>query len=262
MIDGTFAGGNDELEATVRRRYSAAAGAREQSLCCPVDYRREYLNVIPPEILERDYGCGDPTPFVRPGETVLDLGSGGGKACYIASQIVGAEGKVIGVDCNQEMIALARRYREQVAAKIGYSNVEFRYGMIQDLALDLEQLAHDAAGWAITDPESWIALRSKRSMTTTTTSTIGAYARPSATKRFDCSNRSRTPSSSSLSSREIRSRWKRLRGSTAADPNSVIRERQRVRNTTPRRTRRGPVRKAVAAAERGVRDFFPPEPFG
>jgi len=75
---------------------------------------------------------------VNPGETVLDLGSGGGKLCYIASQVVGAEGKVIGVDCNQEMLGLARQYQSEVAEKIGYSNVDFRCGVIQNLALDLE----------------------------------------------------------------------------------------------------------------------------
>ncbi|NIM61549.1 MAG: methyltransferase, partial [Acidobacteria bacterium] len=72
--------------------------AREAELCCPVEYDRRYLEVIPAEILERDYGCGDPSRHVRSGDTVLDLGSGGGKICYIASQIVGPEGRVVGLD--------------------------------------------------------------------------------------------------------------------------------------------------------------------
>jgi arsenite methyltransferase len=159
MLDATIARGHNGREASVRQRYSAAAKAREEALCCPVNYTQEYLEVIPPEILERDYGCGDPMPYVRPGDTVLDLGAGGGKACYIASQIVGSQGQVIGVDCNHEMISLARQYRQQVAEKIGYANVEFRYGLIQDLALDLEQRARVAGGLAIADPQSWIALR-------------------------------------------------------------------------------------------------------
>ena len=125
-------------ENAVADRYSKAAEEREAALCCPVQYQPELLEVIPQEIIERDYGCGDPSPYVNPGETVLDLGSGGGKLCYIASQVVGAEGKVIGVDCNQEMLGLARQYQDEVAKKIGYSNVEFRCGVIQNLALDLE----------------------------------------------------------------------------------------------------------------------------
>ena len=96
--------------------------------------------MIPQEIIDRDYGCGDPSPYVNPGETVVDLGSGGGKLCYIISQQVGPTGRVIGVDVNQDMLGLAKQYQDEVAKKIGHSNVEFRYGKIQDLALDLDQL--------------------------------------------------------------------------------------------------------------------------
>lgn len=146
-------------EFSVQTRYSAAAREQEPSLCCPVRYRSEYLKLIPEEILERDYGCGDPTPYVRAGDTVLDLGSGGGKVCYILSQVVGAQGRVIGVDCNAEMLALARRYREQVAAQIGFANVDFRCGLIQDLALDLELLVEETSGLRLTGPQDWVALR-------------------------------------------------------------------------------------------------------
>lgn len=125
-------------ETAVANRYSQAAEAREEALCCPVQYRPELLEVVPDEIIERDYGCGDPSPFVKPGDTVLDLGSGGGKLCYIAAQIVGEKGKVIGVDCNQEMLGLARQYQSEVAEKIGYDVVSFRCGVIQNLGLDLE----------------------------------------------------------------------------------------------------------------------------
>ncbi len=126
-----------DVENAVRARYGAASQIREDALCCPVEYDPQYLRVLPAEIIERDYGCGDPSAFVRAGETVLDLGSGGGKICYIASQIVGARGKIIGVDTNSEMLALANKYLGEMKSKIGYGNVEFRYGKIQDLKLDL-----------------------------------------------------------------------------------------------------------------------------
>lgn len=128
------------VEEAVRARYSAAAQAKVPALCCPVEYDRQYLRVIPPEILERDYGCGDPSRHLRPGETVLDLGSGAGKICFIAAQVVGAAGRVIGVDMNDEMLALARKHQRPVAEAIGYHNIEFRKGRIQDLGLDLERL--------------------------------------------------------------------------------------------------------------------------
>ncbi len=81
-----------EIETAVRERYGAAAKLKEDALCCPVEYDPQFLKILPDEIIERDYGCGDPSRFVRPGDTVLDLGSGGGKICYIASQIVGSVG--------------------------------------------------------------------------------------------------------------------------------------------------------------------------
>ena len=129
-----------QIESAVKQRYSAAAAARVDALCCPVEYDRQYLKVIPPEIIERDYGCGDPSKYLRPGETCLDLGSGAGKICFIASQVVGPTGRVIGIDMNDDMLALARQHQRAVGDAIGWHNVEFRKGRIQDLALDLEKL--------------------------------------------------------------------------------------------------------------------------
>ncbi|QDT00751.1 methyltransferase domain-containing protein [Adhaeretor mobilis] len=132
-----------QYEQSVKTRYEAAAKQREATLCCPVEYPTELLEAIPDEILQRDYGCGDPSPFLRSGDTVLDLGSGGGKLCYIAAQVVGAQGRVIGVDCNTEMLQLARKYQAEVAKSIGFDNVSFRCGLIQDLQLDLQLLSSE-----------------------------------------------------------------------------------------------------------------------
>ncbi len=125
---------------SVEKRYSDAARKPEAALCCPVEYDRKYLEVIPSEVIEKDYGCGDPSKWVMPGETVLDLGSGTGKICFIASQVVGEGGRVIGVDMTDEMLEVARRNAPIVAKKLGYENVEFRKGRIQDLGLDLERM--------------------------------------------------------------------------------------------------------------------------
>ena len=75
-------------ERQVLDRYADAAQERESALCCPVQYDPKFLDAIPQEILDKDYGCGDPSRYVRKGDVVLDLGSGGGKICYIASQAV------------------------------------------------------------------------------------------------------------------------------------------------------------------------------
>jgi len=126
------------FEAAVLDRYGNAAREVESCLCLPVSYNQDLLKVIPQEILEKDYGCGDPSRHIHEGETVLDLGSGSGKSCYIISQIVGAEGKVIGVDFNPPMLELARKHQESIGEKLGFHNVEFRRGKIQDLKTNLE----------------------------------------------------------------------------------------------------------------------------
>ena len=149
-----------DTESAVRNRYSSAAGQREAELCCPVDYDRKYLEVIPKEVIERDYGCGDPSKHVRSGETVLDLGSGGGKICFIASQVVGPEGKVIGVDMNHTMLELARRSQKVVAEKTGFDNVHFHKGKIQDLAVDRDAVDRYLAEHPVTNEASLQKLES------------------------------------------------------------------------------------------------------
>ena len=123
--------------SSVLDRYSDGAKEVQESLCCPVDYDKGLLKLLPDEIIEKDYGCGDPSRYVEKGDTVLDLGSGGGKICYMAAQLVGDEGKVIGIDMNDDMLALARKYEDDMANKLGSNRVAFKKGYIQDLALDL-----------------------------------------------------------------------------------------------------------------------------
>lgn len=129
-----------DIESAVLSRYQEGARQQQPSLCCPTEYEGNYLQAIPEEIVVKDYGCGDPTRYVNSGETVVDLGSGAGKNCYILAQKAGATGKIIGVDFNDEMLNLARKYRGEMADKLGYSNTEFVKGKIQDLKLPLDKL--------------------------------------------------------------------------------------------------------------------------
>lgn len=154
-------GGRLDVEHAVRERYSSAARGRSADLCCPVEYDGRYLAVLPQELIERDYGCGDPSQYVAEGETVLDLGSGGGKICYIAAQIAGPRGRVIGVDFNEEMLDLARRYQDEIGRRLGYHNVEFHKGRIQDLALDLERFEIYLSQAPVQSAADWLRAEAK-----------------------------------------------------------------------------------------------------
>ena len=110
------------------------------SACCTLDampfHLRQLLADIHPEVIERYYGCGSPLPSALIGCTVLDLGCGSGRDCYLLSRLVGETGKVIGVDMTEEQLEVAKRHCDWHAEQYGYtqSNVEFVQGYIEDLA--------------------------------------------------------------------------------------------------------------------------------
>ena len=124
--------GLDHKDA-IQERYGSAALEKESCLCTPVGFNPVLLEAIPEEVIERDYGCGDPTKYVQKNDIVLDLGSGSGKNAFICSQIVGEEGKVIGVDQNPDMLKLSRYASKKFSEKIGFINTEFLGGSIENL---------------------------------------------------------------------------------------------------------------------------------
>ena len=109
------------------------------SACCSAEvfpmYIRKIVKDIYPEILDKFYGCGSRIPDAIDGCTVLDLGCGTGRDVYIASKLVGENGRVIGVDMTDEQLAVANKYRKKQAEKFGFksSKVEFKKGYIEDL---------------------------------------------------------------------------------------------------------------------------------
>lgn len=151
---------NLDVKESVLDRYSEGAKAVQPALCCPVDYDTNLLKMLPNEIIDRDYGCGDPSRYVQEGDVVLDLGSGGGKICYMAAQIVGEKGKVIGVDMNNDMLSLARSYQKEMAEKLGADLVDFRKGYIQDLALNVTEMEALIAKTPLKDLDGMDALES------------------------------------------------------------------------------------------------------
>jgi len=121
-------------------RVLQTAGDLKTSACCVADGMPERLRAplanIADEILAKSYGCGSPIPFLLDGCTVLDLGCGTGRDCYVLSQLVGPEGRVIGIDMTSEQIAVARGFVDEHMARFGFDepNVEFHQSYIEDLA--------------------------------------------------------------------------------------------------------------------------------
>ena len=147
------------IEISVLERYSEGARERQESLCCPVSYDTDLLAMLPDEIIERDYGCGDPSRYVQEGDVVLDLGSGGGKICYMAAQLTGNSGQVIGVDMNDDMLALARSYQDEMAQRLCGDRVRFVKGYIQDLALNIDELDSYLETHPVNSHADYVALK-------------------------------------------------------------------------------------------------------
>ena len=148
---------NEELKESVRRRYAGAAlrvinqpgtsccGGQQETACCgtsadlaeqPITsnlYADSDKAALPAEAVAASLGCGNPTALaeLRPGETVLDLGSGGGIDVLLSARRVGPTGKAYGLDMTDEMLALARENQR----KAGLQNVEFLKGEIENIPL-------------------------------------------------------------------------------------------------------------------------------
>ena len=129
------------VHEAVRTRYAAKAKSGSccgSSDCCdPISnnlYPEEMLTELPEDISSFTLGCGNPIALasLNPGETVLDLGSGGGLDCFFAAKQVGESGHVIGVDMTPEMIERARAS----AQRLNISNVEFRQGYLEDMPVE------------------------------------------------------------------------------------------------------------------------------
>ncbi|MEN6549829.1 MAG: arsenite methyltransferase [Armatimonadia bacterium] len=129
----------DDVKRAVKENYAEVARKAKSGCGCgpvtqvapeSVGYQAADVSAAP-EGSNMGLGCGNPLAIadLKPGETVLDLGSGGGFDCFLAANAVGPEGRAIGVDMTEEMIEAARGN----AARVGYTNVEFRHGEIEAL---------------------------------------------------------------------------------------------------------------------------------
>jgi SAM-dependent methyltransferase len=134
-----------ELVESAPQAAASCCGPSTSSCCGPNDatidanlaqllYAQDNITDLPDTVTDASLGCGNPTAIasLKPGESVLDLGSGGGIDCFIAAKAVGSTGHVIGVDMTDNMLDLANQNK----AKLGMTNVEFRKGEIEDLPVE------------------------------------------------------------------------------------------------------------------------------
>ena len=128
----------DVSRKDVQNFYSKAALTAQENLCCPTQYNSVELSHIPKEVLEISYGCGSPVgkAGLQEGQTVLDLGSGGGIDCFIAAKCVGKTGRVYGIDMTEEMLNVARQNADQVVKNLGYNNIEFKQGFLENIPIE------------------------------------------------------------------------------------------------------------------------------
>jgi len=142
----------DETRASVSNYYGKELSTSDDlktNACCtagaPPQYIQDCIKNIHPEVVSKYYGCGLCLPqYPLDGANVLDLGSGSGRDVYIASQLVGPTGKVVGVDMTDEQLEVANRHLDYHTEKVGYSNVEFKKGYLEDLKdLNLEAGSFD-----------------------------------------------------------------------------------------------------------------------
>lgn len=128
------------IHETVREHYAerikSSASCCADNCCTPnnILYPEQLLTMVPSDVSSTSYGCGDPITLasLKPGQTVLDLGSGAGLDCILAAQKVGETGRVIGVDMTPEMIERAQAN----AKKVNLKNIEFRQGYLEDLPVE------------------------------------------------------------------------------------------------------------------------------
>ena len=137
------AGGKDasQIQSEVKEYYGetlATTSDLKTNACCtmnaPPKEIRDILAKVPSEVIAKYYGCGSPLPQGIEGLHVLDLGCGSGRDCYVASKLVGPTGRVTGVDMTPQQLEVARKHQDAYASTIGYANMDFIQGTIEDLS--------------------------------------------------------------------------------------------------------------------------------
>lgn len=134
--------GSLDARSNVKAYYQDATGDKRTEILNPVCYDEAMMSHIPAAYRFRGYGCGSPVleASLAAGETVLDLGCGNGVECFIAARQVGKTGSVIGVDMLESMLELAREGAHAVITQLGFDNIRFMHGYLEELPLPNESV--------------------------------------------------------------------------------------------------------------------------
>ena len=117
--------------------YDTAAKNVNEEIANPVCYPESIMDHVPQNARIRSYGCGSPVldANIRPDDTVVDLGAGAGLECFIAARRTGPGGTVFGIDMSDPMIALAHKHKKDVCRNLGYDNIRFKKGLLEQIPL-------------------------------------------------------------------------------------------------------------------------------
>lgn len=126
-----------DTHGQVNRFYTDAAQKIKEDILNPICYEEGFVSHIPEQMRYRSYGCGSPVleAEIRPGETVVDLGSGTGIECFIAGKLTGDQGRVVGIDMGDVMLSMANDAKAGVVENLGYDVIEFKQAFLEDLPL-------------------------------------------------------------------------------------------------------------------------------
>lgn len=127
-----------DTRSQVNQFYTEAAVETKEDIRNPICYDEDLVGHIPEEMRYRSYGCGSPVmeAGLKPGETVVDLGSGTGIECFIAGKLAGPKGQVFGIDMGDAMLEAAEKARVKVTENLKYSNIEFKKSFLESLPLE------------------------------------------------------------------------------------------------------------------------------
>ncbi|NOZ93813.1 MAG: methyltransferase domain-containing protein [Acidobacteria bacterium] len=127
----------EDGHSLARSFYGEAARTPNEEIINPTSYEEATKAALPGSALSRSYGCGSPVldAGIGAGDTVIDLGCGAGVELCIAAELVGREGRVIGIDMLDEMLDLAGQAARDMAGRLGYSNIELRKGLLEEVPL-------------------------------------------------------------------------------------------------------------------------------